>query len=793
MREIRYRHEDEVSQRANKEFAEKVEAKVAAARAPQIDAEDKDSHMASGDVGETQSPAPALSLLATVTSNIGPSPLSPFAPHVPSPLRQSFVPTVSLPTFANPFGLSVPSVATANALSQDVAASSEPTKLATPHTISVADPDDDYRPRIVVHAPKLQLVDDSDSDTLSDVSGDDEVDQLLDDTPPPSYAPGKAAVRHLDQLVERTDGRAARRIKKQVATRGRMKLRSGKVTGTPMTRIILPRPTLTRAPPLEEDGMLTDTQSPFQPLPSTFAPTFVPVEEHRDQEMVQDDSDGPGFIVDDRHEVQEPLPIPPPLPSISTVALVDQPLPTSTIPTQNPDAVDNSLPLNADVVMNADSSIPSLTHDSNDLAMNQDLRGAPYDPTFVGTLEVVARERSSSPSPSSHSEDSSLYYPPTPSTTSTDLRDVGILVDDAPSQDITVDHGIPTPPPDVPRTPATGANTVPVEENAARADVGLRSRLSIPADDLPRPANPTPNSLSLALGNPPTLSVVKTGTTNPILTHEFPYVETEPASPIEDTDPPEHPPYERLGGAVVDLPPVDELDHLSTTADVGHEDSDMTNSSSSLPSLVSVSMGSTLASTHEPPTPPEPLEDPPQRPPRRSPPPSSPPRVYGVVDREIEDYRFHLPAVSTVVERLAVNERSFEPPFGMCQGDVAVPETFMVPVLQPLRNHLQLRRHFCYVLEYAALVALDKGLNLYLEHLRSSFSEANLYQYHDVYHVRSEWTGNPFLYAIERFRLAQILRFFDDIDPQHHNRRLSSLSELIEEVLNVTVPARTGR
>lgn len=703
-------------------------------------------------------------------------------------------------------------IGSANAPSQDVVANSESTKLATPHSISVADPDDNYRPRIIIHAPKLQLVDDSDSDTLSDVSGDDEVDQLHDDTPPPSYAPGKAAVRHLDQLVERTDGRAARRIKKQVATRGRMKLRSGKVTGTPMTRILPPRPTLTRAPPLEEDGMLTDTQSPFQPLPSTFAPTFVPVEEHRDQEMVQDDSDGPANIDDDRHEVQEPLPIPPPLPSISTVALVDQSLPTSTIPTQNSVAVVDSLPLNADVVMNTDLPIPSTTHDSNDLAMDHDLRGAPYDLTFVGTTNVVARERSSSPSPSSHSEDSSLYYPPTPSTTSTDLRDVGILVDDAPSQDVTVDHGLPTPPPDVPRTPATGANTVPVEENAARADTSLRSRLSIPAgtslpvewlkrfiahyltihppDDLPRPANPTPNSLSLALGNPPTLSVVKTGTTNPILTHEFPYVETEPASPIEDTDPPEHPPYERLGGAVVDLPPVDELDHLSTTADVGHEDSVMTNSSSSLPSLVSVSTGSTLASSHDPSTPPEPLEDPPQHPPRRSPPPSSPPRVYGVVDREIEDYRFHLPAVSTVVERLAVNERSFEPPYGMCQGDVAVPETFMAPVLQPLRNHLQLRRHFCYVLEYAALVALDKGLNLYLEHLRSSFSEANLYQYHDVYHVRSEWTGNPFLYAIERFRLAQILRFFDDIDPQHHNRRLSSLSELIEEVLNVTVPAQ---
>ncbi|KAI0757906.1 hypothetical protein BC629DRAFT_1598231 [Irpex lacteus] len=195
---------------------------------------------------------------------------------------------------------------------------------------------------------------------------------------------------------------------------------------------------------------------------------------------------------------------------------------------------------------------------------------------------------------------------------------------------------------------------VPFVENASCADTSLQSRLHILAVDLPRPANPTSNSLSLALGNPPTLSVMKTGTTNPILTHEFPYVETEPASLIEDTNLPEHPSYERLGGAIVDLPPVDELDHLSTTADVGHEDSDMTNSSSSLPSLISISTGSTLASSHEPSTPPEPLEDPHN-----------------------------------------------------------VPHT--VPHL--LHHHLQLRRYFCHVLEYAALIALEKGLNLYLEHL----------------------------------------------------------------------------
>lgn len=156
-------------------------------------------------------------------------------------------------------------------------------------------------------------------------------------------------------------------------------------------------------------------------------------------------------------------------------------------------------------------------------------------------------------------------------------------------------------------------------------------------------------------------------------------------------------------------------------------------------------------------------------------------------DRAVQQHQFSLPTVSTKVEALGVDDGSFVIPFGSCADNTPLPYTFYAPVLQPIAMHIQIRRFCCSVLEYASLVALDKGLNAYIRHLHSIIDDANLYKYHDVYHVRSEWSGNPFLYAMERFRLTQILHFFDDLDPNRESARLSSLVELINEVLHVTV------
>ncbi|KAI0085578.1 hypothetical protein BDY19DRAFT_996705 [Irpex rosettiformis] len=151
--------------------------------------------------------------------------------------------------------------------------------------------------------------------------------------------------------------------------------------------------------------------------------------------------------------------------------------------------------------------------------------------------------------------------------------------------------------------------------------------------------------------------------------------------------------------------------------------------------------------------------------------------------RRIIQHQFHLPSVSTQVEALVVNDEQFVPPHAVCNTDPNLPTEFFSPVLHPLITHLQLRRQFCLVLEHAALIALDRGINTYLEHIHASISHHNLFHYHDCYHLRSEWIGNPFLFAIERMRLAQFLHYFDESDPDHEDAILKSLCEMIDEVL----------
>ncbi|KAI0091125.1 hypothetical protein BDY19DRAFT_904603 [Irpex rosettiformis] len=155
--------------------------------------------------------------------------------------------------------------------------------------------------------------------------------------------------------------------------------------------------------------------------------------------------------------------------------------------------------------------------------------------------------------------------------------------------------------------------------------------------------------------------------------------------------------------------------------------------------------------------------------------------------RRIIHHRFRLPSVSTQVEALVVNEDQFIPPYAICDTDPHLPTEFYNPVLHPLNTHLQLRQHFCLILEYTSLIALDRGLNTYIEHFHASLSQHNLFHYHDCYHLRSEWMGNPFLYAIERMRLSQILQYFDDLDPDQENTIFKSLCEMINEVLHYKV------
>lgn len=141
---------------------------------------------------------------------------------------------------------------------------------------------------------------------------------------------------------------------------------------------------------------------------------------------------------------------------------------------------------------------------------------------------------------------------------------------------------------------------------------------------------------------------------------------------------------------------------------------------------------------------------------------------------------------ATEVDSLAVSERDFVPPYRRRPAGPPLP---FAPIYPPHHSHILTRRAHLITLEHVAIVAIDHGLNAFVRNIIDDlrYSTDYLEENPEVFEVGSEWDGNPFLFAVERFRLEQIMHFFELCDSDPMDETTTSLCELASEVLDYRI------
>ena len=598
-------------------------------------------------------------------------------------------------------------------------------KTSYPHTFAIADPDNDYRPTIVAHPPHFSSDSESEIDELSSDSDDSNDRPLLLDASSLSSQPPADSN---DTPTRKPRGR------KKVDIRGHMLLRSGTITGAPRYGCTKVHTVLTE---MNESGMQPQALGPLPGFPpSPFSPTLAPTALPN---VAEPSAAFTHPLQPSNDEATSPQP------DLATFSCRQT---VSRIFDHEDGTQEEVVESESDVLMHVVLPSTAPTDSEHDTANTS---STPNDRTYPGAEETGANP---------------VHEEVVLEGTSTQSSNNDVAANWLAVQ-TQGEHG-------------------PVLEETSRIVLEQIHSTSVPYPSpplSPTPSLPLPDLVDLIdlSTDYPTASAPTTR----IDDSEFPYVPTTLNSP---------PTFANTLG-VVDFPITNftdlleaienpphrlELDALSTMANAGTTSRPGGGSSSPqemedvertvdpldlLDNSSDAACAAACAAAQQSTT-----------------------AVPSSHDRTISNHRFHLPLVTAQVEALVVNENSFVPPHALCESDKPLPQQFYAPVLEPLQAHMQMRRHFCFVLEYATLEALDRGLNAYVQHLHSSVSNPNMYTYHDIYHVRSEWTGNPFLYAIERFRLTQAARYFEDMDPDRTNPTLSTLRELIDEVLSFSVP-----
>ena len=87
--------------------------------------------------------------------------------------------------------------------------------------------------------------------------------------------------------------------------------------------------------------------------------------------------------------------------------------------------------------------------------------------------------------------------------------------------------------------------------------------------------------------------------------------------------------------------------------------------------------------------------------------------------------------------------------------------------------------------DVVALRALDYGIQQFLEDAYVFIEDED--DLCEVFHAPSEWTGNPYLYAVERLRLLQATLLFEDLEDTHDTPNLRSLIATCHELTEFRV------
>ncbi len=182
----------------------------------------------------TGNPVPDRAPVDQPASSSQPS-APPFAPTVPSPLRNSItLPDSSAETLVDseplvPNANSVPngpSSSTTRPSATNTVPSTSVSKTVYPQTIAIADPNNSYEPRLVVKQPHIS---DSDSEIDELDSSSDSEDEVLVSRPSSPSANASVPFVPTTRALEKKKAVAAR--KKNLVVSRRMTLRSGKRTG----------------------------------------------------------------------------------------------------------------------------------------------------------------------------------------------------------------------------------------------------------------------------------------------------------------------------------------------------------------------------------------------------------------------------------------------------------------------------------------------------------------------------------------------------------------------------------